>query len=429
MQEEFIHYIWENKLFFKENLKTTDGEPLEIIDTGKRNRDSGPDFFNAKIKINHTLWAGNVEIHKKASDWNRHKHFNDKAYDNVILHVVEENDMQIYRNNGTKIATLIMNWPEYYNNNYLRLIKSRTWIPCQDQFHHIDPLFIKLGYHGLMIERLQDKTSQIHNIMEKNRNNWNETFYQILARMLGFKINSVPFELLAKSVPLKILFKHKNSLFQLESLLFGASGMLNEEINGDDYYLELRKEYNFLRKKYKIKPMESHLWKFMRLRPANFPSIRISQLAGIIYHSDGLFSKIMTIENLNDLQQLFRVRASDYWDSHYRFNIPAPHSCSKVIGNASVNVIIINVVIPFLFVYGEEQNQFHLKDRALTFLEKLPPENNSIIRKWKKLAVNPKSAFETQALLQLKTLHCERKKCLNCRVGNKLIKAIPKRRK
>jgi len=429
MPEEFIHYIWENKLFFKENLKTTDGEPLEIIDTGKRNHDSGPDFFNAKIKINHTLWAGNVEIHKKASDWNRHKHFNDKAYDNVILHVVEENDIQICRNNGTKIATLITDWPEYYNNNYLRLIKSRTWIPCQDQFHHIDPLFIKLSYHGLMIERLQDKTSQIHNIMEKNRNNWNETFYQILARMLGFKINSVPFELLAKSVPLKILFKHKNSLFQVESLLFGASGMLNDEISGDDYYLELRKEFNFLGKKYKLKPIKNHLWKFMRLRPANFPSIRISQLAGIIYHSDGLFSKIMTIENLNDLQKLFRVRASDYWDSHYRFNIPAPHSCSKVIGDASVNVIIINVVIPFLFVYGEEQNQFHLKDRALTFLEELPPENNSIIRKWKKLGVNPKSAFETQALLQLKTLHCERKKCLNCRIGNKLIKAIPKRRK
>jgi uncharacterized protein YciU (UPF0263 family) len=422
MPEEFIHYIWENRLFFIENLKTTDGEPLEIIDVGKRNRDSGPDFFNAKININNILWIGNVEIHKKASDWKKHKHISDKAYDNVILHVVEENDMQIYRNNGTQIATLIMDWPDHYNNNYLRLIKSRTWIPCQDQFHRIDAIFMKLCYHRLMIERLQDKTSQINNIMKKNQNNWNETFYQILARMLGFKINSVPFELLAKSVPLKILFKHKKNLFQLESLLFGASGMLDEEITGDNYYTELRKEFNFLRKKYKLKPIGSHLWKFMRLHPANFPSIRISQLAGIIYHSDGLFSKIITIENFNDLQKLFRVKASDYWNSHYKFNITVPHSCSKVIGIASVNIIIINVVIPFLFVYGEEQNQFHLRDRALDFLEKLPPENNSIIRKWRKLGVNPQSAFETQALLQLKTIYCERKKCLNCQIGNKLIK-------
>lgn len=332
-----------------------------------------------------------------------------------------KNDMPVFRNDGTEIPTLIMKWPEYYNDNYKKLLNSKTWIPCQDQLHRIEPVFIKLGYHSLMIERLQNKTSQISGTMGKTRNDWNEAFYRTLAKMLGFKTNSIPFELLAKSVPFKILLKHKNSLFQLESLLFGASGMLNEEINNDDYYTGLCKEFNFLCKKHRIKPVENHLWKFMRLRPANFPTIRISHLAGIIYHSQGLFSKIIDIDNIYELQQLFRVKASQYWDSHYRFNIPAPGSHSKKMGIASINTIIINVIVPFLFVYGEEQNQFHLKDRALGFLDNLPPENNSIIRKWKILGVNPRSAFETQALLQLKTMYCQKKRCLDCHIGNKLV--------
>ncbi len=423
MQEEFIAYIWENRLFNMSNLTTTEGESLEIINTGKRNSNSGPDFFNAQIKIGYTLWAGNIEIHQKASDWEKHNHTKDKAYDNVILHVVEKSDKKVFRNNGSVIPTLELSWSEEYNNNYNRLINSKNYIACQNEFHRIDPLFIKIGFHSLMIERLEEKTNEIIFKLKENNNNWNETFYQLLAQIFGFKINSIPFLLLAKAVPYKILSRHKNNLFQIESLLFGASGLLNEELTGDKYFLDLRNEFGFLYKKYKLKSVEAHLWKFMRLRPVNFPTIRISQLAGLIHNSQGLLSKITETEKLDKLRALFKVKATDYWDSHYRFNISSSEKKVKELGDLSVNSIIINVVIPFLFVYGETQNLSHLKDRSLTLLENIPPENNSIIRKWASLGVIPRSAFDTQALIQLKSRYCENRRCLYCPIGNKILKS------
>ncbi|RIH64149.1 DUF2851 family protein [Mariniphaga sediminis] len=422
--EEFLHFIWENRLFFSENLKTTGGEPLEILNTGRRNSDSGPDFFNAKVKIGETVWAGNIEIHKKVSDWERHAHTGDKAYENVILHVVELADKKVFRENGTEIASLEFSWPEQFTQNYQKLLDAKTWIACEEQFYHFDPVVLRLGFNRLMIERLEDKTGEIIRGLEQNQYNWNETFYQMLARMFGFKVNSVPFGLLAKAVPLHILAKHKNSLFQLEALLFGASGLLNEELLGDDYFLELRKEFGFLHKKYQLAPVEAHLWKFMRLRPVNFPTIRISQLAALVYHSQGLFSKIVDTEKVEDLRELFRVKASEYWDNHYRFNKLSPRKHVKELGENSIDTLIVNVVVPFLFVYGERQNRHHLKNRSLDFLEKLQPEKNTIINKWKKLGVEARSAFETQALLQLKNKHCENRKCLSCPIGNKLVKTV-----
>ncbi|MBW6534554.1 MAG: DUF2851 family protein [Mariniphaga sp.] len=422
--EEFLHFVWENRLFFPDNMETIEGEPLEIVNTGRRNTNAGPDFFNAKIKIGQTTWAGNIEIHKKASDWEKHNHTDDKAYDNVILHVVEKADQKITRENGTEIATLEMAWPEQYTRNYQKLLDAQTWIACQEHFHRIDPVILQLGFNRLMIERLEDKTGELTQRLEQNQQNWNETFYQMLARMFGFKVNAVPFELLAKAIPMNILAKHKNNLFQLEALLFGASGLLNEELLGDDYFLELRKEFGFLYKKYGLKPVEAHLWKFMRLRPGNFPTIRISQLAALIHRSKGLFSKILETEKTEDLKTLFRVKASNYWDAHYRFNKLSPRQQTKILGEDSIDTLIINVVIPFLFVYGEKQNQHHLKNRALEFLEEIPPESNSIIEKWKNLGVSARSAFETQALLQLKNKHCSKKKCLTCPIGNKLVKSL-----
>jgi hypothetical protein len=381
MPEEFLQYIWENKLFFTKNLSITTNEPLEIINVGKRNFDSGPDFFNAKIKIGETTWAGNIEIHKKSSDWQTHNHNKDKAYDNVILHVVETADQDVLRTNGEIIPTLLLNYPEHLRTNYQQLLYAKTWIPCENQFHKINPVELQLGFNRLMIERLENKTIEIQNRLLQNNNDWNETFYQMLARMFGFKVNAVPFELLAKSLPLSVLAKHKSSLFQLEALLFGNSGLLNEQLLGDDYFLDLRKEYSFLYKKYGLKPIESHLWKFMRLRPVNFPTLRISQLAGLIYHSHGLFSKITEIEDINELRKLFRVKTSEYWNAHYNFNKPSKITAQKELGETSANTLIINVVIPFLFVFGEKQNKTHLKNRALEFLEQLPPEKNSIIAK------------------------------------------------
>jgi len=422
MPEEFLQYIWENKLFYAKNLNTTANEKVEIIHPGQRNRDSGPDFFNAKIKISETIWAGNVEIHKKASDWQQHNHNTNKAYDNVILHVVETADLDVTRSNGEVIPTLELSYPEHLSKNYQQLLDAKTWIPCENQFHKVNPVVLQLGFNRLMIERLENKTGDIEDRLEQNNNNWNETFYQMLARMFGFKVNAVPFELLAKSLPMSILAKHKNNVFQLEALLFGNSGLLNEQLLGDDYYLELRKEYSFLYKKYNLTPIESHLWKFMRLRPVNFPTVRISQLAALIHRSSGLFSRILEIEDLKELKQLFKVKASEYWNAHYNFNKSTTKTISKELGETAANTLIINVVIPFLFVYGEKQNKSELKNRALEFLEQLPPEKNSIITKWGNLGIEPRSAFDTQALLQLKNIYCEKKKCLNCQIGVKLVK-------
>jgi len=422
--EEFLQYIWENRLFSDENLQTTNGEKLEIINVGRRNTDSGPDFFNARIKIDDTIWVGNIEIHKNSSDWIRHKHQADKAYNSVILHVVEINDLPIMRSISEEIPTLILKYPVQLKTNYQNLLDSKTWIACQNQFHKIDPIILQLGFNRLMIERLEDKTSEILARLQANNNDWNATFYQMLARMFGFKVNAVPFELLAKSLPLEVLAKHKNNLFQLESLLFGNSGLLNDQLLGDDYYLNLRNEYSFLYKKYQLKGIESHLWKFMRLRPGNFPTIRISQFAALIHRSHGMFSKITEIANLDELKQLFKVEASEYWKLHYSFNKQTSRNWVKELGANSINTLIINVVIPFLFVYGEKQNKEHLKNRSLEFLEQLPAEGNSIIERWGEMGVVARSSFESQALLQLKNRYCERKKCLNCQIGVKLVKCI-----
>jgi len=423
--EEFIHFIWENRLFHNKSLKTVSGEMVEIVKTGRRNTNAGPDFFNAQVKIDDTLWAGNIEIHKKASDWEKHNHTSNKAYENVILHVVEEADKSTFRMNGTEIPTLEITWPEQFTRNYRKLLDSKSWIACQEQFHQVDPVLLKLGFNRLMIERLENKTGEIEKRLIENKNNWNETFYQMLARMFGFKVNAVPFELLAKAVPMHILTKHKSNLFQLEALLFGTSGLLNEELIGDEYFIRLREEFSFLYKKYNLKTVEPHLWKFMRLRPVNFPTIRIAQLAQLIRKSQGLFSKIIETDDLPGLKNLFEVKASAYWDSHYRFNKNTTRSQPKELGETSINTLIINVVAPFLFVYGEKQNQEHLKNRALDFLEQLPAEKNSIVKNWESLGIQPRSAFETQALIELKTRYCEQKKCLNCQIGNKLVKTSP----
>ena len=423
--EEFLQYIWENRLFISENLQTVDGNHIEILDQGKRNTDSGPDFFNAKIKLNNTIWAGNIEIHKKSSDWYKHKHDTDKSYDNVILHVVEQNDKQILRNNGEPVPALLLNYPSHLKNNYQSLMEAKSWIACQNQFHRIDPILLKLGFNRLMIERLENKTEEISIRLKQNNENWNETFYQILARMFGFKVNAVPFELLAKSLPEQILGKHKNNLFQIEALLYGNSGLLNQQLLGDKYFLRLREEYSFLYKKYQLRAIDGHLWKFMRLRPVNFPTVRISQLAALIHQSQSLFSKIIEIEKLAELKELFKVQASEYWNAHFNFNKPSKKTGAKELGDTSTNIIIINVVVPFLFVYGEKQNKHYLKNRALEFLEQLPPESNSIINKWRTLGIQAHSAFDTQALLQLKNRYCETKKCLNCQIGVKLV-ADPK---
>lgn len=420
MKEEFLQFIWRQGLYNKGNLKTTEGKAIEIISTGQSNTDSGPDFFNARIRIGDTIWAGNVEIHQKASHWYVHRHNTDAAYENVVLHVVEKNDCPVLIK-GQQLPTLEITYPENLIQNYRQLLKSERWIACEERITDVDTFVLRFWYSSLMIERLQSKTNDILKILELNQNNWNETFYQLLARNFGMKTNSLPFEMLAKSLPLQILSKHKNNLFQIEALLFGQSGLLNESLLGDDYFLELRKEYSYLYKKYGLSANESHQWKFLRLRPVNFPTIRIAQLAGLIHQSSALFSQILETEKLDDLRKLFDVAASEYWDSHYNFNKASKDVHQKKLGETAFNNLVINTIIPLLFVYGDQHLNQAMKDKSLAWLEQLPPEENQIIRKWNELKIECRSAFETQALIHLRNNYCVPKKCLSCQLGAKII--------
>ena len=423
MKEEFLQFIWEHHLFTSDQLQTVDGRPLQILSTGRPNFDSGPDFFNARIKIGETTWAGNIEIHQKSSHWMLHKHDEDEAYSNVILHVVEHFDKPVIVNQQ-ELPTLELKYRSEILENFEQLLKSKKWIACEEKLPNVDAFILRFWYSSLMIERLQSKTEAILEILQQNTNNWNETFYQLLARNFGMKINSLPFELLARSLPLQILAKHKNSLFQIQALLFGSSGLLNEVLLGDDYFLSLRNEYSFLYKKYNLSGVDAHLWKFMRLRPVNFPTIRIAQLASLIHQSSALFSRILEIEDLEELRELFNITASEYWNTHYQFNKTSRENKPKHIGDSFFQNLVINTISPLLFVYGDQHLSQAMKDRALNFLEKLSPESNQITDKWAELGIDSRSAFESQALIHLKKHYCENKKCLHCQIGAKIITSV-----
>jgi hypothetical protein len=421
MTEEFLQFIWEQRLFDARDLKTITGEKLEILETGTLNRDSGPDFFNAKVKIGNTLWVGNVEIHKISSDWYRHQHHLDEMYGNTILHVVRRCDTQVLRQNGEEIPTMVLSVPPEITDSYEKLMASNSWIPCQERIPLSDPLLLKIGFNRLMIERLQEKTGEITDRLERNTQNWKETFYQFLSRGFGFKINAMPFELLAKSLPCAILEKHRDNLLQLESLLFGQAGLLHRELLGDDYFLRLREEYIHLLRKYHLKPIDGHLWKFLRIRPVNFPTIRIAQLAALFFSTESIFMLVDQRVTLREVKERLRVCPSDYWTDHFRFSHPSSPS-SKHLGESALENLIINCVAPFLFVYGEKTGRYPLKDLALEWLDQLTAEENSVITGWKNLGIETATAFESQALLQLKTRYCDRKRCLHCHIGARLIK-------
>jgi len=425
MTEEFLHYLWKFKLL-KGDLLISNGEKIEIIHQGMHNMDAGPDFINAKVKIGETLWAGNVEIHINASDWYLHQHQNNMAYDNVILHVVYKNDSEVKRKSNEIIPSLVIK--EAFDKDlfvrYQDFIYNKNWIPCEKTFKIADHFIVQTWLERLLIERIERKTMEIKAIFISNNNNWEECFYQILAKNFGFKLNAVPFELLANSIPIHILAKHKNSDFQLAALMFGQSGLLNEEYK-DIYPQSLFAEYVFLRKKYQLHPISGHLWKFLRLRPSNFPTIRISQFSNLIYQSQHLFSKIIEAECIEDIYQLFQISASSYFDNHYLFDESITVKKQKEIGKASIDLIIINTIIPILFLYAFEKDEKKYQDKALVYLEKIKPEFNSIIKKWISIGYTIDNAFQSQALLELKNNYCDHKKCLQCRIGNDLLRKHP----
>ena len=350
VREEFLHFLWQWKRFDLSHLKTTEGEKIEIISIGEHNHHAGPDFTNAKIRIGTTLWAGNVEIHVYASDWIQHQHQNDNAYNNVILHVVLKEDQKICRPNGTDIPCLELKnrIPAKLVKNYKRLIHDSAYLPCRDLLGKVPQLTKTLWLDRLMVEKLESKTNWINHLLERNKNHWEETFYQILARNFGLKVNAQPFEILAQIMPLGVLSKYKNSLFQIEALLFGQSGLLDKDFK-EEYPNKLKTEFQFLRKKYQLQPMKAEAWKFMRMRPANFPTIRIAQWASLIYQSAHLLSKVLAAQNVKEIENMFEVKLSNYWQDHYVFDKISPKKV-KTLGKGTIHLLIINTIAPF-FVF------------------------------------------------------------------------------
>ena len=419
MKESILHYVWQNKLFVAHDLRTTEGEKLEVIDIGRNNTDAGPDFFNAKIRIGETLWAGNVEIHSCSTEWYKHNHQSDKAYDSVILHVVLHADCEVFRTDGERIAQLELNYPTQIDANYEQLFSQQKWIPCSDKISLVPSVFIQSWKNALLTERLEQKTDSIEKLLSERNKNWEEAFYITLARNFGFGTNSQAFESLAKSLPHSVLGKHKDNIMQLEALLFGQSGLLYLS-KQDDYSVNLKKEYDFLKIKYGLSPIDGTQWKLLRLRPDNFPYLRIAQFAALIHTSTKLFSRIVENANIELIRKMFESEPSFYWKSSYLFaNKGSIHV--KKLGTQSINGILINTIVPFLFCYANHKNNEELKNKAFMFLDEIPGERNSIINGWNKLGLKSETAFDTQALIQLKKKYCDEKKCLCCRIGHKVL--------
>jgi len=419
-KEELLHFVWKNKLFSNKNLKTVQGRNLEIINFGFHNNDAGPDFINAKIKIDDTLWAGNVEIHIKSSDWFVHNHQNDKQYNNVILHVVYEYQKEVVTENGSEVPAFILPVDEKIIEKYNLLKQNKNDISCGVNFIKTPEIILNPWIDVQLIQRLENKSSRINSILESNKGNYEETYYQVLASAFGFKVNSEPFEALAKSIPMQILAKNKDNLITLEAIFFGQAGFLESE-NTDQYFNKLATEYEYQKVKYKLKPLEKHLWKFLRLRPQNFPTLRIAQFAMLVHKSSGLFSKTLKTENLYELKELFNVKASEYWDTHYTFGKTGTKMVKNT-GDNAVETIIINTVIPLLFIYGKNHDNQDIIDKALNFVDNMKPEVNSIIKKWLKIGFEFKTASQSQALINLHNEYCLKKRCTDCRIGTNIIK-------
>lgn len=423
MKETILHFVWQLQKFNKQGLESTQGESVEVFSVGNPNTDAGPDFSNAKIGIGKITWSGHVEIHVNSSDWNRHHHQEDQSYDNVILHVVWKDDIPIRRNNGKLIPTIELKGRVSFAmlEKCKSLINSPHAIPCADQIGKANGMEIFSMQQQAAIERLYNKSSLVFELLEQNGMDWEETAYQLLAKNFGFKINGDPFLNLSKQLPLKILKKYSENTIQLETLLFGVAGMLHESPR-DDYHSTLMNEYVFLSKKHRLEGNELHvhLWKYLRLRPGNFPSIRISQFAVFISNHPHVFDLFTGFNDAKLLGKTLKLEPSAYWKSHYNFG---KHSAKKLngMGKSSIENLLINTAVPLLAAYSQYTNESKYMDKALSILESINPEKNKITRMWEKLEVSINNSFESQALIELHNNYCLKKKCLSCKIGAGLI--------
>lgn len=424
MREDFIQFIWREGRFDLRDLRTTEGASLSIQDFGRHNRDAGPDFSGGQIRLNGLQWAGNIEMHTSASEWYKHGHQTDPAYDNVVLHVVLDEDEPVFRANGERIPCLELKGriPAGLLKSYWRLEHSKSWIPCQEQLHLVDEPVRSNFLDEILRVRISTRARAFTDRMEHAGRDWEEAFYQSLARALGGRVNADAMDMLARSVPLRVLIKHKHSLLQLEALLFGQSSLLPDQQEGEDPYLTLlRREYTLLRVKHSLRPLPVTAWRYLRLRPNNFPTVRIAQLAAMLHRTGQLFGKSLAAADARELTNMFEVKLSNYWRTHYRFGKEGKPG-ERRLGASSVRSILINTIAPAFVAYGEYRLDDRYRDRALNLLRDLPAENNRILRQWGRLGVPARNAGESQALLHLKKEYCDRSRCLDCAVGCHLLK-------
>lgn len=418
--EQLLHYVWKHKIFPLKELKTTTGQQVEVIDTGLANTDAGPDFFNAKLKLDGVLWIGNIEIHERSSDWFKHGHHADAGYNSVILHIASEIDTEISRSNGERIPQIQLICPEAVRTNYKELLETDSYPPCYRIIPSLPPFTAHSWMTALQMERFEQKATLLNERLKRCQGNWEDAFFITLARNFGFGLNGDAFETWAHRLPFRAVDKHRNDLFQIEAIFFGQAGML-EDSDGDGYYLRLKKEYTYLQHKFELIPMDASLWRFLRLRPANFPHIRIAQLACLYHRAYGLLSRIMETETLQGVRDILKGGTSEYWLTHYTFGGSSP-SRPKTLSNTSLDLLIINTVVTFLYAYGLHKGNRVLCARAGSFLEELKAENNYITRMWEQCGMKASNAADSQALIQLKKEYCDKKKYLYCRIGYEYLK-------
>jgi hypothetical protein len=419
--ERLLHYAWKYKIYPLTGLKTTTNLPVEVIDPGLLNRDAGPDFFNAKVKIDGILWAGNIEIHTQSSDWKRHGHHKDKSYDSVILHLADRIDEEVYRTDGKPIPQVQFSCPETVRARYEELKQADMRPPCYALFPSLPTLMIHSWFTALQIERLEQKTNQIVNRLKQHNDHWEDVFFVTLSRNFGFGLNGDAFETWGNLLSLRAVDKHRDCLEQVEAMFFGQAGLLEEELS-DPYYLMLQKEYRYLQRKFELRQMDPVRWKFLRLRPGNFPPVRLAQLANLYYRAGGLFSRMIESESLEDVKALLSAGTSEYWETHYNFSKTSPRKIKRL-GKGALDLIVINTVVPFLYAYGLHKSDERLCMRASDFLEKTAAEDNHITRLWDGAGLPVKTAADSQALIQLQKEYCDLRKCLYCRFGYEYLRS------
>ncbi len=414
--EELLQHIWQFGLYNQHHLMTVSGEPVAVLHPGELNRNAGPDFTGARVRIGGMEWAGNVELHYRTSDWRRHGHQRNPRYDNVVLHVVFEHDAPFHTAPCLELGPRI---PKLLLKRYQALRAGAAFVPCAPLLHRVEENTWEGWKPALLFARLQRKAAVLLRWLEQSRFNWEEVCFRAIAQAFGMPVNTAAFLELSFSMPFMVLARHRPHLHRLEALLFGQSGMLAGAFT-DAYPQELQREYLFLRHKYRLEPMPAHQWQWLRMRPSAFPTMRIACFAALLHNSPHLFSRILETDTLSDAERLFFVEPSAYWREHYRFDIPAIRTAG--IGKGTVHHLFINTVAPLLHLYGEYMGLPQYKQRALRFLRELPPENNRILRGWAEEKVAPANAGDSQALLQLKQEYCDRKRCLDCAVGRRLLR-------